>query len=127
MSDITITSTSLPPAFLGAPYEASVGYKGAATAVTAQSISVGNLPHGLALDTVGAAPGSLRISGTPDGAANATPQSGVGVYTFTVSVTDTAGAVTKSLSITLYGAYGDEKLTADFDTPTYRNNQRKLN
>jgi hypothetical protein len=99
MADIVYTTVALPPAYLGVPYEASIGYKAAATPVTAQSIVAGGaltgLPAGLALDTVGAAPGSLRISGTPVGTASSgnTPKSGLGAYTFTVSATDTAGAV----------------------------------
>ena len=109
MADIVYTTVTLPPAFLGVAYEAAVAYKSAATVITAQSIVAGTvlngLPAGLALDTVGAAPGSLRISGTPTGAASTgnTPKSGVGPYTFTVSATDTAGAVVSgTLTITVY-------------------------
>jgi hypothetical protein len=99
MADIVYTTTTLPPAYIGCAYQAAVAYKAAATPVTAQSVVAGTvlngLPDGLALDTVGAAPGSLRISGTPTGLASAgnTPKSGTGPYTFTVSATDTAGAV----------------------------------
>jgi len=90
MADIVYTSVTLPPAYLGVPYEAAVAYKSAATVFTAQSVVAGTvlngLPGGLALDTVGAAPGSLRISGTPNGTASTgnTPKSGTGAYTFTV-------------------------------------------
>jgi len=99
MADIVYTTVLLPPAYINQPYEASVAYKSDATVFTAQSVVAGTvlngLPAGLALDTVGAAPGSLRITGTPTGAASAgnTPKSGVGPYTFTISGTDTAGAV----------------------------------
>lgn len=94
MADIAYTTVTLPPAYQGAAYEAAVAYKGAATPVTAQSIASGSLPAGLALDTNASAPGSLRISGTP----TANP----GTYTFTVSATDTAGAVTSpSYTITV--------------------------
>ena len=102
MADIVYTSVNLPSAFLGVPYEASVAYKSAATVFTAQSVVAGTvlngLPGGLALDTVGAAPGSLRITGTPNGTASTgnTPKSGTGAYTFTISGTDTAGAVVSS-------------------------------
>jgi hypothetical protein len=107
MADIVYTTVNLPAAFVGVPYEASIGYKSAATVFTAQSIVAGTvlngLPAGLAMDTV-SNPGSLRISGTPTGAASGgnTPKSGVGTYTFTVSGTDTAGAVVSgTLSIQL--------------------------
>lgn len=109
MADIVYTTVNLPPAFLGVAYEAAIAYKSAATVFTAQSIVAGGaltgLPAGLALDTVGAAPGSLRISGTPNGLASSgnTPKSGLGAYTFTVSGTDTAGAVVSgTYTITLY-------------------------
>lgn len=111
MADIVYTSATLPTAYIGVAYEAAVAYKAAATPVTAQSVVAGTvlngLPAGLALDTVGAAPGSLRISGTPTGAASTgnTPKSGAGAYTFTVSATDTAGAVVSStLTINLLPA-----------------------
>ena len=99
MPDIVYTTVLLPPAYLGLAYEAAVAYKSDATIFTAQSVVAGTvlngLPAGLALDTVGAAPGSLRIAGTPTGAASSgnTPKSGIGPYTFTISGTDTAGAV----------------------------------
>lgn len=119
MADIVYTTVTLPPAQIGVPYEASVAYKGAATAVTAQSVVAGTvltgLPAGLALDTNGAAPGSLRISGTPTGLASSgnTPLSGEGNYTFTVSATDTGGAVVSgTLTIPLVAAV--EELSAGF-------------
>jgi hypothetical protein len=96
MADIAYTTLTLPPAYLGIAYEAAIAYSGAATLFTAQSIVAGTvlngLPAGLALDLV-ATPGSLRITGTPTGAASGgnTPKSGLGPYTFTVSGTDTAG------------------------------------
>lgn len=98
-TDIVFTTVNLPPAFLGLAYEAAVAYKSAATVFTAQSIvqtgSLSGLPAGLALDAV-SSPGSLRITGTPTGAASAgnTPLSGDNSYTFQVSGTDTGGAVT---------------------------------
>jgi len=121
MADIVYTTLTLPTAYILVPYEASVAYKSAATVFTAQSVVAGGalngLPAGLALDTVGAAPGSLRISGTPTGAASSgnTPLSGTGTYSFTVSGTDTAGAVV-SATLTILLAQ-----TADFPA-----NQRTL-
>ena len=113
MTDIVYTTVNLPPAVVGVAYEAAVAYKSDATVFTAQSIVAGGaltgLPAGLALDAV-AAPGSLRITGTPTGAASAgnTVKSGVGAYTFTVSGTDTAGAVVSgTLTINLYLSYQD--------------------
>jgi hypothetical protein len=92
-ADIAYTTVNLPNAYLGVAYEAGVAYKGAASAVTAQSVASGALPGGLALDTFASAPGSLRISGTP---------TALGVFTFTLSVTDTAGAaVSSSYTITV--------------------------
>lgn len=105
-ADITFTTVNLPPAFLGQAYEAAVAYKGASSAtidtpaVTAQSLvqtgSLTGLPAGLALDTTNL--GSLRITGTPTGAASAgaVHQSGVGAYTFQISITDEAGAALSS-------------------------------
>jgi len=119
MADIVYTTVTLPPAFIGVPYEAAVAYKSAATVVTAQSVNTGTLPTGLALDTVGASPGSLRITGTP---------TALGTFTFTVSATDTAGAVVSpSYTIQVFGAEGDEKMTGQFHTPTAANAKRKLN
>lgn len=86
-ADIVYTTTVLPPAYLGAPYEGSVAYKGAGSVVTAQSVASGALPGGLALDTFSAAPGSLRISGTP---------TALGTFTFALTITDTAGAAVSS-------------------------------
>lgn len=113
MADIVYTTVNLPAAFIGQAYEAAVAYKAAATPVTAQSIVAGTvlngLPAGLALDLV-ANPGSLRITGTPTGAASAgnTPKSGLGGYTFTVSATDTAGASVSSVyTLNLYQSPDD--------------------
>lgn len=100
MADIvyTIAAGALPNAYVGEPYAIGVPYKSAATVFTAQSVSTGALPTGLALDAV-AAPGSLRISGTPTAA---------GVYTFQLSGTDTAGAVVSpTYTITVYTSEED--------------------
>lgn len=119
MADIVYTTVNLPPAQIGVPYEAAIAYKSAGSLVTAQSVVAGGsltgLPAGLALDTVGAAPGSLRITGTPTGAASSgnAPQSGEGAYTFTVSATDTGGAVVSgTYTIQLVAAL--EELSAGF-------------
>lgn len=108
VADISYTTVNLPPCFIGVPYEASIAYKGAATPMTAQSIVAGTtltgLPAGLAMDLI-ANPGSTKIAGTATGAASGgnTPKSGLGNYTFTVSLTDTAGAaVSSTYTITVY-------------------------
>jgi hypothetical protein len=96
----------MPPCFIGVPYEACVAVKSQASVITAQAVTTtGNgLPAGLALDLV-ANPGSLRITGTPTGAASGglTPKSGLGAYAFTLGITDTAGAGTVGpVTINLY-------------------------
>jgi hypothetical protein len=115
---IAYTTVNLPPAYLNVAYEASVGFKGGVGAFTAQSVVAGTvlngLPAGLALDSNGSAPGSMRISGTPTGAASTgnTPKSGVGAYTFTVSLTDTNGAVVSgTLTINVYTSPNDLLIT----------------
>jgi hypothetical protein len=121
-TDIVYTTVNLPPAFLGMAYEAAIAYKAAASAVTAQGATAGTnttgLPAGLALDTNASAPGSLRITGTPTGAAS-TPQgsgvatSGPGAYTFAVTATDSGGAVVSSAyTINVYSSFTDPNLRA---------------
>ena len=79
MADIVWSTTVLPAAIRGAPYEAGLAVTGNATAFTAVSISTGALPPGLSLNA-----DRVRITGTP---------TTNGTFTFTVSLTDTAGAV----------------------------------
>lgn len=117
-ADIVYDTATLPPGFLGVPYEAGVAYHGAATALTAASAT--GLPGGLSLvhSAFGIATG-VRITGTP---------TAVGAFSVTITLTDTAGAATSSaVGLTIYGAPGDERATADFDTPTSRAVERKLN
>lgn len=92
MADITWRTTRLPDAIVGVPYEASLAYTGAATAVTAIATSGGTgLPasNNLAFDA-----SKTRITGTPKTV-------DLGVYTFKVSVTDTAGAAVMGSNVTL--------------------------
>lgn len=79
MADIVFRTVSLPAAQVGVPYEAGIAETGAATAITAGTVSTGALPNGLALSA-----DYVRITGTPTKA---------GVYSFKVTLTDTAGAV----------------------------------
>lgn len=114
MADITITTQSLDEGIVGRPYDQAVALSGAATLVTAHSISAGSLPPGLALD---ASVQSQRISGTPT-----TP----GTYTFTLSVTDTAGAVTKQFTVQVNATAGDDERTGNVSV-TESVQKRKLN
>jgi large repetitive protein len=79
VADIVWSTTKLPPAILGVPYEAGLAVTGNATAFTAATVSTGSLPPGLAL-----AADKVRITGTP---------TALGSFTFVVTLTDTAGAV----------------------------------
>lgn len=99
MTDITWRTASLPDAYAGVPYEAGLAETGSLTAVTASTVATGALPPGLSLSA-----DHVRITGTPKG-------SGIGnTYTFTITLTDTAGGVTSgSLSI-LVRAIGPEKV-----------------
>ena len=81
MADIVWRTTRLPDAIAGVPYEASLAATGNATAFTAASVGTGTKPANLAFSA-----DFVRITGTP-------LKSDVGQYTFTVSLTDTAGAV----------------------------------
>lgn len=114
MADITFTTQSLDEGVVGRPYDQAIALSGAATLVTAHSISAGSLPPGLTLD---ANVQSQRISGTP---------TTVGTYTFTVSVTDTAGAATKQYSIQINATAGDDERTGNV-TVTESVQKRKLN
>lgn len=82
MADIVFDTVALPIGFVNVPYEAAIAFHGNATALSASAVATGALPNGLALDV--ALPFS-RITGTPTVA---------GLYTFTLTFTDTAGAVT---------------------------------
>lgn len=87
MTDITIKTQTLPPAYEGLAYEAGIVETGSLTALSGATVSSGSLPPGLALGSDG------RITGTP------TKQ---GSYSFKVTLTDTAGGVqSPSLSITV--------------------------
>lgn len=116
MADIVYTNTqALPPGFLGVPYEVAIGIRGMASVLTATGLNSGSLPPGLSI----AAANDLRLVGTPTQA---------GVFTFKFTATDSAGAaVSPTLTLTIYDAPGDEKLTADFATPTAVASHRRLN
>lgn len=86
MADIVWRTTRLPDCIINAPYEASLAVTGNATAFTAATPSPA-LPAGLAISA-----DFVRITGTYTG----TPT----VWTGTISLTDTAGAVSSgTLSI----------------------------
>lgn len=75
-----ITTTVLPTAYVGEPYEAAIGLTGATH--TTLAVASGSLPNGLSIT-------DIRLTGTP---------TRVGTFTFTVS---DAGATSASLSITV--------------------------
>jgi hypothetical protein len=79
-ADIVHKTVIFPDAQVGVPYEAALAYQGDATPITASSVSSGSLPPGLTLD---AALPFTRITGTP---------TVDGLFTFKVTLTDTAGA-----------------------------------
>lgn len=79
MTDIVYTSTAFPDAVIGVAYEAAIGIKSSASVVSAASVSTGALPTGLSVNA-----DHSRITGTP---------TATGVFTFTLSTTDSAGAV----------------------------------
>jgi hypothetical protein len=87
VADIVYKTVALPPGYLNVPYEAGVSVF-AATAMTAGGVSTGALPTGLVVN----ATDHMRITGTPTVA---------GLYTFTLTMTDTAGAVVSG-SYTIY-------------------------
>ena len=91
MTDIVWETTVLPDAIVGHGYQAGLATIGAATAITACTVATGSLPPGLAI-----ASDKVRITGTPLGSGTDK------TYTFTLTMTDTAGGVTSgSLSITV--------------------------
>jgi subtilisin-like proprotein convertase family protein len=85
-----ITTTTLPNGAEGAPYSQTLQAAGGTPPFT-WSISVGDLPPGLTLDTA-----TGEISGTPDAGSSDT-------YDFTVMVTDTVAGCsdTQALNITI--------------------------
>jgi len=78
----TITTNTLPNGMTSTPYSAQLTASG--TAPITWSLTSGNLPNGLTLSTGG------TISGTPTTS---------GTFNFTVRATNSAGNVTKSLTI----------------------------
>lgn len=80
MPDITYKTVAFPDGFVNVAYEAGIAEEGSATAVTAGGVNSGALPPGLVVN----ATDHRRITGTPTQA---------GTFTFTLTLTDTAGAV----------------------------------
>lgn len=96
MTDIVWKTTSLPDATVGVAYEAGLAETGSLTAVTNCVVATGALPPGLAINA-----DHVRITGTVKGVNAALPKT----YTFTLTMTDTAGGVTSSsLTITVRAA-----------------------
>jgi hypothetical protein len=92
MADITYKTVAFPDGYVNVPYEAGIAEEGSATAVTAGGVNSGTLPPGLVVN----ATDHRRITGTPTSA---------GSFTFTLTSTDTAGAVVSgSYTINIHNA-----------------------
>lgn len=92
-SAIVWKSVKLPEAIIGQPYEAGLAMNGQVTAVTVTVKGGSTLPAGLVINADG-----VRITGTP---------TSIGLYTFILTATETAGAVDSS-SFTLHVGTGRE-------------------
>jgi len=100
MADIVYKTVLLPDGFVNMPYEAGLALSLAATAVTVGAVNTGALPGGLVVN----ATDHIRITGRPTQA---------GTFTFTLSLTDTAGAVVSpSYQITIHNQPGAGVLRA---------------
>lgn len=96
MADITWRTGTLPDAVVGVPYEAGLAATGAVTALSACTVATGSLPNGLTITA-----DHVRITGTPTGAAAGK------TFTFTLTMTDTAGGVTSGTLTILVRTAGD--------------------
>ena len=123
---LTISTTSLPAGTLQTPYNTFVNATGA-TGTFTWSVTAGQLPPGLTFQTTSTST-SAEIEGTP---------TVLGIYKFTVQVTDSSGnSVTQALSITIntppplsvatgslpngtVGTTYTQSLTASSGTPPY--------
>lgn len=87
-ADITWRTTKCPDAFLGVAYECSLATTGGiAGVISAGSVASGALPTGLTL-----ASNKVIISGTP---------TATGLFTFTVSLTDSPDTAVASPTLTI--------------------------
>jgi putative Ig domain-containing protein len=90
MADIVYKTVAFPDGFVNVAYEGGIATVLGATALTAGVVATGALPPGLVVN----ATDHTRITGVPTTA---------GTYTFTLTLTDTAGAVTSgSYTITIH-------------------------
>jgi hypothetical protein len=108
MGDFTFKTVAFPDAIMGLPYEAGIAIASPATAVTAGVVATGALPTGLVVN----ATDHVRITGTP--ALSNTP----GLFTFTLTLTDTAGGVTSGTYTILLHASGTTYDDVDAVSPT---------
>lgn len=105
MADIVWRTTRLPDAIIGIPYEASLAVTGNATAITAASASP-SLPTGLSFSA-----DFVRITGTPLKASK-------GLWTGTITLTDTAGGQASGTLKLLVRFHNPEDLTGDLASIT---------
>ncbi len=92
MADITYKTVAFPDGYVNVAYEAGIAEEGSATSMTAGGVNSGALPPGLVVN----ATDHRRITGVPTQA---------GSFTFTLTLTDTAGAVVSgSYTITIHNA-----------------------
>lgn len=105
-----VTSATLPPAYVGQPYEAAIQATSPTnpTVLTSQTGNDTGLPAGLVINA-----DKLRITGTPTGAASTPAGSGVAqsgadvVYSFTLSPNATDSTVKTQFLIPLYSSQSD--------------------
>jgi len=81
MADIVYKTVAFPDGFVNVNYEAGIATVLGATALTAGTVATGALPPGLVVN----ATDHTRITGRPTTG---------GLFTFTLTLTDTAGAST---------------------------------
>jgi uncharacterized protein (TIGR03437 family) len=104
-SGLTIITTSpLPNGAVGSAYSQALDATGGATPYKSWTVTAGSLPSGISLTTLG---------GVLTGLLNGVPTS-ASTYTFTVQVTDNAGATaSKQFSLTVTGSGGGPSISAN--------------
>jgi hypothetical protein len=123
MAALTLSTTTLPPAFVGEPYEASIAVRTLGTAplaLAAGTTQTGKdaLPSSLAYGTTGANAG--KITGTP-------VPGDAGIYSLSVKVSDSGGTDTlDNIAMTLK-VYDSKSDRAYLEDTTVAANVARLN